>query len=133
LFSVKKKHTDKAETELIEFTGDLVGYDDSVEGCCPNAGPFPEYAMTLVRDLGDFKAGYYQGYLFMNHYGAGRNRKYKVQFWNDDIAIEIIGGVIDNNKKTKVLTVDFTDEDCMDLFKETKIATVSFTLVRAPN
>jgi hypothetical protein len=133
LFSVKKKHTDKAETELIEFTGDLVGYDDSVEGCCPNAGPFPRYAMTLVRDLGDFAAGYYEGYLFINAYGAGRNRQYKVQFWNDDIAIEIIGGVIDNDKKNKVLTVTFTDEDCMDLFLETKIATVSFVLTRTPS
>ncbi len=30
----------KTNTELIVFTGDLEGWAH-VEGCCPNAGPFP--------------------------------------------------------------------------------------------
>ena len=72
----------------------------------------------------------YEGQLFINFFGAGRDQKYKVQFWNDDIAIEIIGGVIDNDKKNKVLTVTFTDETCVDLYTKSFIAEVSFVLVR---
>ena len=121
------------KTELIIFAGDLVGYDDSVEGCCPNAGPFPVYGMTLVKDLGDFRAGYYEGYLFISTYGTGRDREYKVQFWNDNIAIEIIGGVIVNDKKNKVLTVTFTDESCVDLNTGVDIAEVNFVLTRTPS
>jgi len=56
----------------------------------------------------------------------------KVQFWNDYVAIEIIGGVIDNDKKNKLLTVTFQDEACVDLYTKELIAEVSFVLVRAP-
>jgi hypothetical protein len=126
------KPDDKTETELIVFSEDLNGFQ-VVEDCCPNAGPFPEYTMWLDFAVGDFPAGtYYDGYLFINNYGAGRDREYKVQFWNDDIAIEIIGGVIDSNKKTKELTVTFTDELCVDLGTKEPIAEVSFVLVRTP-
>ena len=120
------------KTELITFAGDLIG-SGPVEGCCPNAGPFPAYGMTLQFDVGDFTAGaYFDGQLFINNYGAGRDRKYKVQFWNDDIAIEIIGGVIDKDKKNNLLTVTFTDEICVDLNTGENIAEVSFVLVRTP-
>jgi hypothetical protein len=122
----------KSKTEWIAFTGDLVG-GQAVEGCCPNDGPWPEYEMILGFEVDGFPPGtYYDGQLFINRYGAGRNQKYKVQFWNDDIAIEIIGGVIDDDKQNKVLTVTFTDETCVELFTGTPIAVVTFTLVRSP-
>ena len=55
-----------------------------------------------------------------------------VQLWNDEIgvAIEIIGGVIDNDKKDKVLTVTFEDETGWDLTNDIPIPNVSFVLVR---
>jgi hypothetical protein len=122
----------KPGKERIAFLGpDLLG-DQVLEGCCPNAGPFPEYTMTLGFDVGGFTAGTtIDGYLFINGYGAGRNHAYKVQFWNDDleIFIEIIGGDIDNDKKNKILTVTFENEECFEYWTETTTL-VSFTLVR---
>ena len=128
----KPPKPDKTTTEWIAFTGDLIGAQE-VEGCCPNDGPFPEYGMTLGFEVGDFPADtYYDGQLFINRYGAGRNQKYKVQFWNADIAIEIIGGVIDDDKKNKVLTVTFTGDMCVDMWTGDPIAVVTFTLIRTP-
>ncbi len=123
----------ESKTEWIAFEGHLVG-GQAVEGCCPNDGPFPEYTMTLLFEGDNFSEGTYDGQLFINRYGAGRNQKYKVQFWNDEtgIAIEIIGGVIDDDKKNKILTVTFTNEECVELFTGTPIAVVTFTLVRSP-
>ena len=118
-----------SETEWIVFDGDLGG-NQLVEGCCPNAGPSPQYLMTLAFEGGDAT---YDGFLFMNQYGAGRDRKYIVRFWNDQIAIEIIGGEIYKDKKTKTLTVVFTNEMCVDLYTNDRIATVSFVLTRTPN
>jgi len=120
----------KTNTELIIFTGDLSG-NEPVEGCCPSAGPFPEYGMRL-SGVGNITDGYYDGFLFINRYGSGRNQKYKVQFWNDAIAIEIIGGVIDEDNKNKRLTVTFTEEACVDLDSGDWIAAVTFELVRTP-
>ena len=37
-------------SELITFSGDLTGAQEVI-GCCPNAGPFPDYTMTLSGDL----------------------------------------------------------------------------------
>jgi len=116
--------------ECITFTGDLIG-GQQVEGCCPNAGPFPVYTMTLALD--SLLDGTYEGHLFINYYGAGRNRKYIVQFWNDGVAIEIIGGVIDNDKKNKALTVTFEDETGWDLINGIPIPNLSFVLVRTTN
>jgi len=48
------------------------------------------------------------------------------------IAFEIIGGVVDDDKKSKVTTVVFEDEDCVHLETGKSIDTVSFTLVRTP-
>ena len=130
---VKPEKPVDTNSELVVFTEDLVGWQ-VVEDCCPNAGPFPEYTMTLNFAVGGFDAGtVHDGYLFINNYGSGRDRGYKVQFWNDDIAIEIIGGVIENDKKAKILTVTFTDELCQDLFTKEPIAEVSFVLVRTPD
>ena len=116
--------------ECITFSGpDLVGHQQVV-GCCPNAGPFPAYTMTL-NNLGLLN-GTYEGQLFINNYGAGRNKKYIVQFWNDEIgiAIEIIGGVIVNDKKTKVLTVTFEDETGWDFISKMPIPNMNFVLKR---
>ena len=123
----------ESKTEWIAFDGDLVG-GQAVEGCCPNAGPWPEYAMTLSFEVGDFQSDTYYGQLFINYYGAGRNQKYIVQFWNDTtgIGIEIIGGVIVEDRKNKVTTVTFTNEMCVDLWSGTPIKVVNFTLVKRP-
>jgi hypothetical protein len=117
-------------TEWIEFMGALDG-GEAVAGCCPNNGPWPAYSMTL-SGLGDLRNGTHDGQLFINYYGAGRNQKYIVQFWTEDFGIEIIGGEIEREKKTKVLTVTFTNEICSDLDSGDPIAVVSFTLVRTP-
>jgi len=127
----KPPKTPGLTTECILFTGDLVSAGNTIiVGCCP-AGPYPAYTMTL--DLGSSPPdGTYEGELFINNYGAGRNKKYIVQFWNDDlgVAIEIIGGVIDNDKKNEVLTVTFEDETGWDLINDMPIPNVSFVLVR---
>jgi hypothetical protein len=127
----------EAETELIVFTEDLSGWQE-VEGCCPNAGPFPRYTMILNFAVGEFPAGTeFDGQLFLNSYRSGHDRKYMVQFWNNHdepghVAIEIIGGEIYEDKKNKTLTVIFTNEDCVDLHTKELITPVSFTLVRTP-
>ncbi len=121
--------------ESIAFKGDLIG-DQVVEGCCPNAGPFPEYTMTLGFWVGNFPPGTtYKGQLFINYYGAGRDRKYKVQFWSAHIGIQIIGGVIVEDRKNNVTTVTFTNEPCvdMDTTDQPIIEYVDFSLVRRPN
>jgi hypothetical protein len=125
----KPPKPDETTAECITFTGDLNGRQQ-VEGCCPNAGPFPAYTMTL-DNLG-LLDGTYEGQLFINYYGAGRNKKYIVQFWNDElgVAIEIIGGDIVNDNRNKVLTVTFEDETGWDLINDVPIPNVSFVLVR---
>jgi len=120
-----------SSSEQIIFSGDLVG-DEIVEGCCPNAGPFPAYMMYLSSAFGDL-AGWHDGNLFINNYGAGKNHQYIVQFWVDEsFGIEIIGGVIEVDRKTKYLRVTFTDEECFDIDTGAYIATVSFVLQRFP-
>jgi hypothetical protein len=120
-----------SRADEIEFSGeDLQGWQ-IVEGCCPNAGPFPDYTLTLTRDLGELPAGPHDGQLFLNYYGAGRNREYVVQFWNSLGGIEIIGGVIHVDRRNKVTTVEFTDEACLDLDTGEAIAVVNFVLVRS--
>ena len=127
----------KTKTERIAFLGpDFLG-EDVVEGCCPNAGPYPAYELTVEAPELDIPDDTYSGQLFMNLFGTGRNQKYVVQFWDrselnpDGIAIECIGGVIVDDKKNKVTTVTFEDEWCEDIETREPIGTVSFTLVRA--
>ncbi len=132
---------DKPEGEWIEFYGegdimelwDLAG-GEVVYGCCPNAGPFPPYKMTLGFAFGGYPAGTpIDGWLYINYYGAGRDQKYKVQFWWDyvaDLGIEIIGGEIHHDRKNKVLTVTFENEECVYIKSKTPIKYVNFTLVR---
>jgi len=125
----------KSKTEWIEFWGDLVGAQP-VDGCCPNAGPFPPYRMCLNFEVGGYPAGTcYDGQLFMNGDSVYRkNSRYIVQFWKEgtDVAIEIRGGVMDFDKRTRTLTVIFTDELCVDMVTGRPITEVSFTLVRRP-
>jgi hypothetical protein len=129
----KPDKPDRTTTEWIEFTGDLVG-GEVVEGCCPNAGPNPKYWMTLPEGVFGDMSGTYLGDLFISAYGTGPDAEYVVQFWHsDEIAFEIIGGVIDEDRKNKVTTVTFTGEDCTTQNRTEVIATVSFVLVRTPN
>ena len=152
----KPVEPDPPEIEWITFTGDLEG-DQVVEDCCYNVdtGVYSTYTMTLNFDVGEDEAGslYIQagtqivGHLFINYAHPGR-KKYVVHFWNDDFGIEIIGGVIDYDRKTEVTTVTFTDEECLmceelELDPDTGVPTgvceadwisldVNFTLERSP-
>ena len=138
----KPPKPDQSEAECIVFTGDLTGMAE-VEGCCTNGPPHPWYSMDLhlhydIEDEIDFEGnGSYEGQLFINNWGAGRNHGYIVQFWNYEdyeypICFEIIGGVIDNDKKNKVLTVTFKDEPALCEYGGDAITLpfVSFTLLR---
>ena len=101
--------------------------------------------MTL--DVMGISNGTYDGYLFINVFGTGPSAQYKVQFWTSglderdpgtgDYFFEIYGGVLDRNRKTKVLTVTVDDEPATvwvyhDDFDpvEVPIPSVSFVLVR---
>jgi hypothetical protein len=125
----------KTKTEWIGFTGDFVGGEE-VEGCCPNAGPFPKYTLTLTKELtfSDgtiFAAGPHNGQVFMN---GG-----KFQFWTGGwpdyhICIEIYGGVEDYDRKAKVLTVTFDDVE-WNVMHDTEAypyENLSFVLTRIP-
>ena len=129
----KPDKPDKPKAEQITFWEELQG-DDEVYGCCPNAGPFPEYTMTLGFPFGGYQAGEeIDGWLFINYYGAGRDQKYKVQFWWDydaDLGIEIKGGEIHHDRKTKELTVTFTNDRCVKIKSKDFIQWVNFTLLR---
>ena len=109
----------KTTAECIGFTGAFLVGMAKVEGCCPNAGPFPAYTMTLkLKDEGGnaYYEGPYDGQLFMNF---ASDKGYKVQFWNWDsdteipgvgnIFFEIYGGDIIYDRKSKFLNVTFTD------------------------
>jgi len=112
----KSDNPKKTKAECILFTGDLLGMAE-VEGCCPNAGPFPAYTMTLdLHDAdGNDYLGDYDGQLFMNF---ASDQGYKVQFWNwdsdnetpgdGDIFFEIYGGDIIYDRKSNFLNVTFT-------------------------
>ena len=139
----KPDNPNKIKAELIVFEGDLVGSQEVV-GCCPNAGPFPEYTMALSFAVeGD---DYYtpantpiNGELFISGYSIGEDSGYIVQFSNEHdadnhVAIEIRGGEVSMDKKTKEVTVVFKEAECRDQHDPKDLITyVSFTLVRTPN
>lgn len=133
-------------TDLIIFDGDLDGHE-IVDGCCPNAGPNPQYTMTVTRDLGydggpQVPAGTYDGFIFMNFFGTKKNQQYYVKFWGSsastpglNVAFGIKGGIIDYDKKSRVLFVDF-DGDVLYTLDEfgvldEPIEAVYFTLDRS--
>ena len=127
----------KPNPELITFTGDLYG-DQEVGGCCPNAGPFPEYNMTLSDNFPEEFQGTHTGNIFLNSFGRKMPWAYKVQFWwtegDTEYFIEIRGGEVHKDKKTKILTVTFDMETCKiwinDVLPEP--VTVTFTLKKDP-
>ncbi len=146
----------KTKTELIVFTGDLQGWAH-VEGCCPNAGPFPEYTITLPYDLVDdsvppeivYPAGTYNGELFINIDGVGQDSENIVQFHAccDDhvpcidrnlpvMSFAIIGGtaVGVGRKKDRVLTVTFNEEPWfIQRHRDDLMGPVTFEITRAPS
>jgi len=105
----------KPKSEWITFSGDLNGSQEVV-GCCPNAGPYPKYNMTLSEVFPWLETPEtYDGQLFMNVFGRGKKKSYIVQFWwtnGNDYFIEIRGGDIEWNKKDNFLTVTFDDVPC---------------------
>ena len=120
--------------ELIIFKeGNLAG-NEIVSGCCPNAGPFPEYTMTLS---GPLPAGTYDGHIFMNFTGSQSPGDYIVQFsWGEaptDYFIEIRGGEAYYDRRNKILTVTFEGAQCEIYINEelTETVNVSFILTRA--
>ena len=127
----------KPNPERITFSGDLYG-DQEVEGCCGNAGPFPEYTMTLSDNFPEDFRGTHTGNIFLNSFGRKMPWDYKVQFWwtEDDTEyfIEIRGGEAHKDKKTKILTVTF-DTKTWELWIGYELidpVTVIFTLIKDP-
>ncbi|MFW9938683.1 MAG: hypothetical protein ACFFD5_13630 [Candidatus Thorarchaeota archaeon] len=126
-------------TEWITFSGDLYG-EQEVVGCCGNAGPNPEYTLTLSEEAfpDDMTREPHTGLIFMNRFGRNMPWAYMVQFsWTDsgkEYYIEIRGGVIHQDKKTKILTVDF-DDPCEIQIDGNPYLTVPviFTLTRDPH
>ena len=125
-----------ANGELITFVGDLAG-SQQVIGCCPNAGPSPEYTMTLSDVFPEDIRGEHNGYIFMNNFGRNLPWAYKVSFWwpdnnAQDTLIIVRGGVTYNDRKNKILTVTFTDDTCWVYYPNSDEDTVyvTFTLTR---
>jgi hypothetical protein len=107
------------------------GQDCAIEGCCPNAGPWPLYEMTLhnvqYKDAFGVEVPLDDdpvlGLLFMNSWG--RNAPYegwKVQFWTcnyrarrpvgGDFFFQINGGTaVPQPKKSKVSVIEFLDAE----------------------
>jgi hypothetical protein len=157
LFSVKKKSTDKLNTELIVFQEALQGWAH-VEGCCPNAGPSPRYTMYLPSGLANLAGephlpGIYNGELFIAGYGGPHADQTIVQFhacctgsaYHDDypcadelrtMSFEIIGGTPESfgKKKDRVHTVTFDHEPYwLDWNRGTAAGEVSFKITIAPS
>ena len=137
----------EVNTERITFSGDLYG-DQEVVGCCPNAGPWPEYTMTLSDVFPQVMTGEeHDGHIFMNGFGHKMEWAYIVQFWwgegGDgyfyDYFIEIRGGVVHNDRKTKILTVTFENVPCYEIWKRGELLTetieviITFNLTRDPH
>ena len=133
----------KIHSENITFEGDLEGSQEVV-GCCPNAGPWPEYTMTLSGEFSGEFLGEHTGYIFMNGFGRNMDWAYKVQFWwfetegdtETEYFIEIRGGEVHNDRKTKILTVTFENVPSYEIWIGLELqetVTVSFTLTRDPH
>ena len=144
----KPKPKPEQNSEWITFSGDLNGSQEVV-GCCPNAGPWPEYTMTLSDEVfpQEMTGEPHDGHIFMNGFGRNMEWAYKVQFWWGEEGdgyfyeyfIEIRGGVVHNDRKTKILTVTFENVPCYEIWKRGDLLTetidviVSFNLTRDPH
>ena len=131
---------DGTKAECIIFTDNMEGWDShvwleggqdcAIEGCCPNAGPWPRYEMTLYNVCYTSAFGIEEclepdsvlGYVFMNAYGRNAPYEgYKVQFWtwdyldrgpgDGDFFFQVRGGTGGLDKKTKVSVVEFLNEE----------------------
>ena len=135
----------KIHSENIIFEGDLEGSQEVV-GCCPNAGPWPNYTMTLSEEVfpQEMTGEEHDGNIFMNRFGRNMDWAYKVQFWWGEggdgyfyeYFIEIRGGVVHNDRKTKILTVTFVEVPSYEIWIGwvlQDIVTVSFILTRDPH
>jgi hypothetical protein len=137
LFKGKPDKNPKSEkSELITFEGDFDGSQEVVN-CCPNAGPFPEYTMTLSGPFPPEMSGReISGNIFMNRFGRNLPWAYKVQFWwtenNKEIFLEVRGGVIQKDRRNKITTVTFTRDTCEIWIDNalTEKVLVDFTLTR---
>jgi len=127
----------KIHSENITFEGDLEGSQEVV-GCCPNAGPYPEYTMFLSDNFSDEFQGNHAGNIFMNSIRGG----YKVCFWwtetegGPEYYIEFRGGEVHKDKKTKILTVTFENVESYEIWIDLELqelVTVSFNLTRDPH
>ena len=126
-------------TELITFTGDLEGSQE-IAGCCPNAGPNPEYTMTLSDEFSPEFRGEHTGKIFMNSFGRNMPWEYKFQFWWEEDGttyfIEIRGGEVHRNPKTKIVFVIFDMVQTYEIWIGYELQdsiTVSFNITRDPH
>ena len=128
----KKPH----DGDLIIFEGELTG-EETVMGCCPNAGPSPVYPELELSGPNLPVGIYYNGEIFMNSTGRQSPGDYLVKFWAGTLYLEIRGGVAHLERRTKILTVIFTDEDTQCEIDINGILTysepVTFTLTRVGN
>ena len=113
--------------ECIEFTGDDLQGKQVVVGCCPNAGPAPEYTMTLKLDLQSDDWGQeFVGHLFAKPLRIkvkGQSTEYYIIHfctwdWDERLPregdyffdIRCDGDDIQYDETTDVLTVTVVDE-----------------------
>ena len=99
--------------ELITFTGDLEG-NETVVGCCPNAGPNPEYTLTLNNPPfpAEISGTYVNGEIFMNSTGRQSPGDYLVKYWAGSMYLEIRGGEKQYDRRNKILIVTFEQVPC---------------------
>jgi hypothetical protein len=136
----KPRPNPNSNPELIIFEGDLEG-NQEVVGCCPNAGPNPEYTMFLSDTFPPEFRGEHTGKIFMNSFGHNMQWDYKVQFWwnesDTQYFIEIRGGEVHRDRKTKILTVTFDNVLCYEIWigydLQTDPVYVTFNITRDPH
>lgn len=143
------------KAECIVFDGDLASAGEThIVGCCPNAGPSPQYEMTLTTGWTEIDGTYSgddSGYLFISVFGTGPDQTYMTKFWtwdsyggetpgDGDFFIEIRNGVIVRDRKAKTETVTY-DNMTADAWiysdvgepVHVNVPGVSFTLFRTGN
>lgn len=145
----------RSKAECIVFAGDLASAGEThIVGCCPNAGPWPRYEMTLATGRTEIDGTYSgddAGYLYINAVGTGPNQTHKTQFWtwdsyggetpgDGDFFIEIRDGVITGDRKAKTETVTYDNITAVAWIyfagggeQQIDVPFVTFTLFRTGN